>query len=241
MTSVSVSFLTNREQLEQLMPPSFTVDTCEPIVTVEASYIKDIEWLAGRGYNTLGVSWSAVFKGSDRNISGKFLSILWENLADPIITGREDLGFSKMFCDIPEPISVPGEMHCLASWQGFQFLKLSATNLEQLSPQEIDSITRTPPPGAGVLHYKYVPKTGDWGQADVAYTTLTPFADERRRVTEMWRGTGKVAFSKATWEELPTLCNIVNAFANLEKKEFRGSVLTKLVGGKDLSDQRIIK
>ena len=34
---------------------------------------------------------------------------------------------------------------------------------------------------------------------------------------------------------------IVNAFADLDIVEFRGATLSKSVGGKDLSDQRIIR
>jgi hypothetical protein len=28
-------------------------------------------------------------------------SVLWENLADPIISGREELRFNKLYCEIP--------------------------------------------------------------------------------------------------------------------------------------------
>ena len=45
-TAVSVSFLSNREQLESLLPEHFSLSG-EPIVTVYASYMKEIEWLAG--------------------------------------------------------------------------------------------------------------------------------------------------------------------------------------------------
>ena len=62
-TSISVSFLTNREQLEELLPEGFEVGD-EPVVSISASYMKEIEWLAGRGYNILGVSFSAIFKSS---------------------------------------------------------------------------------------------------------------------------------------------------------------------------------
>ncbi len=63
-TSVSVSFLTNREQLEELLPERFEVGA-EPVVTVSVSYMKEIEWLAGHGYNVLGVSFPAVFDGEN--------------------------------------------------------------------------------------------------------------------------------------------------------------------------------
>jgi hypothetical protein len=60
-------------------------------------------------------------------------------------------------------------------------------------------------------------------------------------VKEVWRGEGEVQFHKTTWEDLPTMFHIVNAFHNLEIKEFLGAVVVKTVGGKDLSDQRILR
>ena len=63
-------------------------------MTVAATYMKEIAWLAGRGYNTLGVSFPATFTGEEDEVTGNFLTVLWENLTDPIITGREELGFA---------------------------------------------------------------------------------------------------------------------------------------------------
>ena len=40
---------------------------------------------------------------------------------------------------------------------------------------------------------------------------------------------------------MPTQYQIVNAFAGLEVKEYRGGTITRSVGGKDLSDQRILR
>jgi hypothetical protein len=40
---------------------------------------------------------------------------------------------------------------------------------------------------------------------------------------------------------MPTQYNIVNAFCALPIKEYRGASVTKAVGGKDLSDQRILR
>ena len=39
---------------------------------------------------------------------------------------------------------------------------------------------------------------------------------------------------------MPTQYMIVNAFYNLEIKEFRGGTISKTVGSKDLSDQRML-
>jgi len=95
--------------------------------------------------------------------------------------------------------------------------------------------------GDGILHYKYVPRTGEWGTADAAYTTLTPAHCPNKRVTEWWEGQGTVVFHKAAWEDLPTQFNIVNAFHALEIIEFCGASIVRSVGGRDLSDQRILR
>ena len=93
----------------------------------------------------------------------------------------------------------------------------------------------------GTLHYKYIPKTGDWGQADVAYAVLTPSGNSNEVLKELWQGEGTIKFHRARWEDMPTQYTIVNAFADLEVKEYRGAIIAKTVGGKDLSDQRILQ
>lgn len=239
VTQRSVSFLTSREQLEELLPKGFEVGE-EPVVTVEASYMTNIAWLAGRGYNTLGVRFPAVFKGKEDQAVGSFLAVLWENLTDPILTGREELGFSKIYADIPEPRTCQGQTHCTASWMGFRFVHMELKNMTQLSPEEIAAST-SKQTGDGLLHYKYIPRTGEWGKADVSYATMTPYRGLMTVVKEMWRGEGTVRFHKADWEDLPTQFNIVNAFHNLEVKEYRGAVMVKSIGCKNLRDQRILR
>ena len=93
----------------------------------------------------------------------------------------------------------------------------------------------------GTLHYKYMPRTGEWGQGDVGYAVLTPAEGGNSVTKELWRGEGTVEFHKARWEDLPTQYHIVNAFHELEIKEYRGATISKSVGGKDLSDQRILQ
>ena len=242
-TTVSVSFLSDRAQLEDLLPEGFAVGA-EPVVTVAASYMKEIEWLAGRGYNILGVSFPAVFEGEADRAAGNFLTVLWENMCDPILTGREELGYAKMWAEIPEPIAYGGTVHCSANWMGFRFLDMKVENLEQLSAADAPaSKGETPDDGTlrGVLHYKYIPRTGEWGSADVSYPVLTPAETPNLKVEASWACEGTVAFHRAAWEDMPTQYPIVNAFAELEIREYRGAKLVKTAGSKDLGDQRILR
>jgi hypothetical protein len=122
-------------------------------------------------------------------------------------------------------------------------MDLKLKNMTQVLPEGFPSSASGETDGklTGILHYKYIPKTGEWGSADAAYAVLTPAETPNQVIKEMWRGEGTVEFHKARWEDMPTQYTIVNAFAELEIKEYRGASITKTVGGKDLSDQRILR
>jgi hypothetical protein len=233
----SVSFLTNHDQLAEMLPEGLAVRG-EPVATVSASYMKEIEWLAGRGYNTLGVSIPVTFTGKVDRVIGNFLTVLWENLTDPILTGREELGVAKIYCDLPEPRIYQDVTHCTASWMGFKFMDMTLSNLTPTSAAPADS--NAEPHEDGMLHFKYMPRTGAWGEADAEYVTLTPTAALHRVEQGVWHGQGTVQFHRATWEDLPTQFNVVNAFHQLEIKEYRGATIVQSVGSTDLSAQRIL-
>lgn len=233
----SVSYLSNREQLEELLPEGFEVGA-EPVVTVEGKYLKNIKWLAGRGYNILGVSFPAVFKGKTDKAMGSFLAVLWENMFDPIMCGREEIGWSKIWGELPEPRVCNEVAHCTASWMGFRFLDMRVKNLKQLNNEEIQELKKKNK-SDGILHYKYIPKTGEWGVADAAYTTLSSNSP-LNTTEEIWKGEGTVTFHEATWEDLPTQFTIVNALRALEIKEYRGATMVVGTEGDDLRGQRIL-
>ena len=156
-TTLTVSFLTNSNQLEHFLPEGFELHG-EPVVTVFASYFKEIEWLAGRGYNVLGVTIPTVYRGKQETAQGNFLLVLWENLADPIITGREDLGYAKVYCELPELVRTDENACAVASWLGFKFLDLEVSQFTEQSPDEIATFENNQT-GDGVLHYKYIPSS----------------------------------------------------------------------------------
>ncbi len=233
----SVRFRTTAEALDKLLPPRFEL-AGEPIVTVTASYITNIQWLAGRGYNTLGVTCPVVFRGEQTNTSGAFLMVLWENLTDPIITGREELGYPKIYGELPEPRHFNGTVHCSAGWLGHQFMSMTVRDQTKLDDNEMAELAMNQP---GLLLYKYMPRTHDWGEPDVEYVTYTPPPELSRYLKEAWTGEGSVSFHESTWEELPTLFNIVNALASLPILETRPSITLMTVGGIDYRSQQVLE
>jgi hypothetical protein len=230
-----------KRELEELLPPGFGLEVGEePVVSVTADYGTEIEWLAGRGYNTLGVSFPVVLRGQEDQATGEFLTVLWENMCDPILTGRDELGFPKLYCELPEPRILAAEIHCFASWMGFRFADIRFKNLVRSSAEEVSS-TLGKLSGDGILMHKYIPKTGEWGTAEISYITMTPSSGGNERIEEVWRGEGAVEFHQATWEDMPTQFHIVNVLRNLEVKQYLDAWMIKTVGGRDLSDQRILR
>lgn len=240
--AINVSFLSEREALDALLPPGFaTPEDAEPIVTAEIQYLKEIDWLAGRGYNTLGVKFPAVYKGKAGSVPGAFLAVLWENLADPILSGRDELGFNKIWCEIPEPVVHAGRHRFSGNWLGHPFFEMELWDLTPGSLTFAGAAPATPPGSQGMLHYKYVPRTGRPGEVDAAYTTLTPSANPNVKIQERLDGQGRFAFRTSRWEDLPTQYHVVNAFAALPLKEFRGASIIRSFGGKDFGDQTILR
>jgi hypothetical protein len=100
--------------------------------------------------------------------------------------------------------------------------------------------------GPAGLMYKYQVRTGEWGGApEVAYATPNPApapgAPSVRRVLKQWTGQGHVAFHHTTFQQLPTLMNIVivNCLADLEVREVVAG-MQQTIGAGDISSQRAL-
>lgn len=233
---VRATFAAHAAQLADFLPPRFELR--EPaVLNLTFCYLTEVDWLAGRGYNTFGISIPACYRGRREAVAGELLLVLWENMADPIITGREELGFSKVYGEIPEAQFLADEVVCRASWDGLQFATLRLGGLRDIAAEALPKRE----PIAGLLHYKYIPKTGVPGESDCEYPVLTPEASSNLKIDQaMLARDAACRFRQSTWEELPTLVQIVNALAALEVGACVEATVLRTRGAKDLSDQRIL-
>ena len=234
-TLITASFLTEASALEEHIPERFEL-AGEPVVTVEFHYMTNIDWLAGRGYTMIQLWWPVIFRGERDRVTGRFLAVMWENLADPIITGRGEVGQPKLFADIPDFQRLDSGYCCTASWMGFRFLEVRVSDVTSpaaASPQQ--------PPLDGTLMLKYVPRTGDWSDAEVCQVTFTPAATPSLTVESRVPATGTIAFRHAAWTDLPTMYHVVNALADLPLLAPRGASISRTRGGKSYRDTRILE
>jgi hypothetical protein len=231
-TTSFATFATDAALLEALLPPGFALTAAT--VTFELTRYRRLAWLAGRGYSTLGVKIPCRFDGSEDRVAGPFLLVLWENMADPIITGREELGFAKLYCDLPEDREYDDRIVSEARWDGHGFFAMELSGLAD---------TPAPPPGTadGLLHWRYMPKVGTVGAADSMHAALTPFG-RAPVITERYQtATARAAFVRSTFEQLPTLHHVVNRLAELPLHDCIGAAMLHQRGGTDLSEQRVLR
>lgn len=272
----------DRDSIEAILPSGYSIDTCtaQPTVLLEAMELRNLPWLAGRGYNTFGIYLNdIVCNRVTPPIKASYLAVLFENMTDPITTGREELGFPKVFADIPDgDITLNGEeekrVHTI-SWDGYEFLRLELSDLVSWPVESSPALTsgqqhNTHPTKNGILHQRYIPAVGEPGKADANYATFCPpppnpptvllFKTLNKEVTEsrnelcpamiesattqtrnggfeFCKGAMRLEINKGTFEQLPTLYNIVDWLASLKITGCRQVAVQEFKGASDLGEQ----
>ncbi|KAI1655023.1 hypothetical protein F4813DRAFT_398590 [Daldinia decipiens] len=228
-----ITFKTKQSDLVSLLPPAFSFQKPGPeaYVSITAKRLDNLEWLAGRGYNLLSVYIHGVqymTEGDGRAYRGTYLPVLWEDMADPIISGREELGFPKLYADLN--ISQTESLHAEENQDGM--------GSRRLAPPEagVDE---------GILLWRYMPSTGRPGQADVEYPVFVSHAEEAKKqqarvIKRLVAGEGEGEFKwyPLDWQALPTLHHIVARLERIQTLNLVACGLVEKVGGGDLSSAR---
>lgn len=205
-TTTYVAVQTERAALERLLPHDFRV--ARPLLIVEAITVRGLPWLAGRGYEVLIVSTPVTFAApSGASYTGRLSLVVWEDCPDAIISGREELGWSKVYADAMRRRVEASTVDYTACWGGTEFFSMAV---------ELGDVGSAAPPwrAGPLLHYRVLPRAGEWGKLDVEQVTASfaPSAPLRETVRS---GSGSFRFTPATFEQLPTQVHIVNGLAAL--------------------------
>lgn len=229
-TTRSIKFKTSRTVAQNLLPAErfgFDAPDTYAHASLVTTTLNDMDWLGGKGYNYVALYLHGVryTKRDNSVIKGDYLVVMWENLTDPILTGREDVGFPKLYSDIDIEES-PSSTTVAVSWQKAQYLTLTIKDLEDRDPQ--------PTAKDGVLLYKYIPATGKPGIADVEYPVYVP-PNPATNVKSI-RSTVKCSIDVDVHDRktLPTLHHIVTGIAGLPIYEIIEGSVTEGTGPDDM-------
>ncbi|KAF5006425.1 hypothetical protein FDECE_7185 [Fusarium decemcellulare] len=248
-TTYSVRFKSSATQLKSLLPTS-SFSFSGPGTVVEASFqcteLKGMKWLGGGGYRFFGLWIHGVHyeKKDGSKLHGSFLAVLFENFTDPIVTGREELGMPKIFCDIDvEKQDSTTSIRC--SWRGTTFADIVIDGLGKGANILTNGDIQQPPTSLeeGTFVYRYVPAVGKPGVADAAYPVFIQngLATTKREVEKVTVGRGgRISFAEGDWDSLPTLHHIATGFSEIPIYEVLESKIEEGRGVEDLAHaQRI--
>jgi acetoacetate decarboxylase len=222
VTSISVPFLTDPDVLSAYLPALFKVAE-NPVVTVTYTCNRNVDWLAGHGYNIIAVNAAADFEGADEQLAGNYCLVMWENLADPIIRGRELQGIPKIYADIPTHSEVAGRWQASASHFGHKIVDISIEDLRDPTPSEVVAASEAAAHRDNPMALRYLPGVSGVGQSLKQATTYP----SETTIQEAWVGKGRVDWQSLCWEQNPTQFHIVNALAGLPVLEWLPSVVAK--------------
>ena len=222
VTNLIISYRTDRDKLAAYLPRPFEVAE-DAIISVVYSCNKSVDWLAGHGYNLIGINASVVFNGEVDHLQGYYTLAMWENLTDPILVGREVQGIPKIFADIPDHSIVNGTWRVKASHFSHRIMEMTVSDLALPSAEEIMVLQKSMEGKDNWMGWKYIPNADGVG-ASVSTATLFPVENTYREVKI---GTGSVKWEHLTWEQNPTQYHIVNALADLPILEYLTVVMTK--------------
>jgi len=222
VTKMVISYRTDRDKLAAYVPAPFEV-TEDAIVSVVYSCGKQIDWLAGHGYNLIGVNASVVFNGKVDHLQGAYTLVMWENLTDPILTGRELQGIPKIYADIPDHTVCEGTWRVAASHFSHRILQMTITDLTPCTDEQIANSQKAMAGKDNWMGWKYIPNPNGEGAA-LSTPTLFPSS---RATTDLQVGTGTIAWEQLTWEQNPTQYHIVNALHDLPILEYCSASVAK--------------
>jgi acetoacetate decarboxylase len=215
----AISFETERAAALPLLPRFFELPET-PVVTFTYIDYPSLEYLGGRGYHELVVAVSAVFKGENEEIRSGFAPVMWVDQPGALISGREYMGFGKLFGGFEADRS-EDHVQFLCSEYDAPLVEGTASGLKPVSVQGMARIN------AGAAHvnslgWKYITNGGDNPDADYPLVNVTRWDYKRA-----WSGEGKLNFKTPSATEAPLSSRIMATLSALPVVAWRRSFVAE--------------
>ena len=220
VTSIVVTYETDRALLEQYIPEAFAV--MEPVLAISYAANRRVDWMSGGNYNLIGVTVPVTYTHRQERLEGGFALVVWENKATPILPGREITGIPKIFANIEEHHQQGDRLFTNASYDGSEFLSLELQKTKKMSLEELAFTNQT----FGKYNWfgwRYIPNLGKPGAA-LSHATLYP---QEFVIQEAWTGQGQVHWQALTVEQNATQAHIIFALSQLPIKVYRECWMTR--------------
>lgn len=216
---ISTSFVTTPEAIESIMPRHLEKAESN-IVYINRLRYRGIDYLAGRGYEEFIVGVNGRHEVDGNVIEAPYLFVEWVNDVPAVLSGREAMGYPKMYADIPELVESDGRIRFQASEYGTKFLDGEVRNLKRLPDSALPKVN------AAVSEFNFTWKyiQGTQGEIDADYLTLTRMKWDYK---EAYIGEGESRWLVSSFEETPAAHATVKAMADFPVLEWKPAFYAK--------------
>ncbi|KAL2784515.1 hypothetical protein BJX66DRAFT_348237 [Aspergillus keveii] len=244
-TTASIKFKTSRTVLQNLFPPGrkgwrFTAPETVAYASFSQTTLGKMEWLGGSGYRHIGLYIHGVeyVKEDGSVVQGTYLPILFESLTDPIVSGREELGMPKLYTSV-DIYRRSNSYRIRTGWEGALWGNFLLEDLVEVNPSTTTGAL-SGEADAGILAYKYIPKSGRENKNIAAeeYAIFDAFAKAvpTPQPQKVWTTKkASIQIDPLDWEQLPTLHHIISRLAEVPVFEIVGAKVVEGTGVPDVS------
>ncbi|KAF5067864.1 acetoacetate decarboxylase [anaerobic digester metagenome] len=239
-TALTFVCTTDGDELARYVPETFEI--LRPEVIFGFGQLREIDWLAGGRYNVVTADVPVRFNGKKDVLEGNYNLVTWENLATPIIGGREENGVPKIYAEIQDLhagaagyLGAP-DYFTNASYDGNTFVRMEMRDARPVEGEALAALKGSMAVN-NLFGWRYIPNVSGPG-ATLSQPILYPQGAE---ITSAWTGTGSIEWIRlAPWQN-PMQHHIVNALADLPILGMAPVMLTKSVAVLKPSQGRVLE
>jgi acetoacetate decarboxylase len=164
---ISTSFETTADAIESLLPRHLA-PTDSKLVRVNRLRYRGIDYLASRGYEEIVVAVDARHEYEGKVINAPYIVCVWVDEIPSILSGREALGYPKLYAEIPQWVELEDRIRFQASEYGTKFIDGEVRKLKPLSDSALAKISA----GVSELNFGWKYIQGPEGTIDADYIVL---------------------------------------------------------------------
>ena len=272
--TANIKFKTSATLLRTLFPNS-SYRFNKPDTVAQASFsvetLENMAWLGGGSYDLLGFYIHDVqyTTRSGETLHGSYCPVMFENLTDPILSGREELGYPKLYSDISITPRNDGDtssdVEARIAWRGAEWATFRWRGLKDEAQQQPsnagvdqngahqddddgkDNNNNNNSHQEGMFVHKCIPASDGTERgkrrADAEYDVFIPgFKTAGTRTKRVRKAEhAEFKFEDLGFKRLPTLHHIVSRLAEIPVFEVVEASIVEADGVSDLSGARRIE
>ena len=233
--AATVMFETDAAMLEAFLPEGFSLRA--PVLSVATCEFGTLGNFAGNTYYLINISVPVRFDGQRDHVAGDLVLAMYENHCDPILGGRDLMGYAKVYAEIPRFAKDGRHVRTQASDWGFKFLDVELDLAGKAEDPEL--MSQLAAESEGKFNWKYIQATPELGHAyheagaDASYPTFNPkelrlpedYPFELKRPQTVVCS-GSVGFHAHEAWQMPMYWHIPKALAALPVKRWVGAQFT---------------